>query len=182
MLRKLAPSFVVTTVALGAGCHSSPSDLPSMNPPAPTDPAPTPRPTINANPPPLQPTATAPPKPTAKRKRTTDAGRAWSASAPVDWSDLQPLNPTDAQGRTVYAAMDDTCYVEVPMKPPYPPMPTGSRYVDTVAVDCPAAMNDPAWDTCDGSTLSRSKAKGECYCLPMGGNPPPPPVKNRCPK
>lgn len=176
MLRKLAPSFVVTTVALGAGCRSTPTDLPPTNPPAPTEPTATPRP-INVNPPPP---ATA--KPTAKRKRTTDAGRDWSAAATVNWGDLQALNPTDAQGRTVYAAMDDTCYVEVPMKPPFPPMPTGARAVQSIPVDCPAAMDDPAWDTCDGSTLSRSKAKGECYCLPLGGNPPPPPLKNRCPK
>jgi hypothetical protein len=177
MLRRLAPSFVVTTVALTGGCHSSPGDVPPTNPPAPTVLPPT-------NPPAPVPTPTPTPvaKATAKRKRTTDAGRDWSAAATVNWSDLQTLNPTDAQGRTVYAAMDDTCYVEVPMKPPYPPMPSGARAIETIPVDCPSAMDDPAWDTCDGSTLSRSKAKGECYCLPLGGNPPPPPLKNRCPK
>jgi len=65
-----------------------------------------------------------------------------------------------------------------------PPMglPSGARAIDTVFVDCPPAMDDPAWDTCTSSGLSRSKTKDECYCVALGGNPPPPPRVNRCPK
>jgi len=71
----------------------------------------------------------------------------------------------------------------MPMKS-LPPrgLPTGSRAVETVFVDCPPVMDDPAWDTCNSSGLSRSKTKDECYCMPLGGNPPPPPRANRCPK
>jgi hypothetical protein len=187
MLRKLAPAFVVTTAALSAGCHSA-SEAPHWNPPAP-QPTPTPpnTTTINANPPAPTPPGVSPVASTAetrKRKRTNDAGRdVWGAAATIDWASIEPIDPRDPQGRAIYAAYDDHCYVEVPMKSP-PPMglPTGSRAVDTVFVDCPAAMDDPAWDTCTSSGLSRSKTKDECYCMPLGGNPPPPPRANRCPK
>jgi hypothetical protein len=190
MLRKLAPAFVVTTVALAAGCRSS-NDVPPGNPPAPTPtPTPTPLPTdyartINANPP--APVLKTPPvastQETRKRKRTTDAGADWGKAATIDWSQIESIDPHDPQGRSIYASYDDHCYVEVPMKT-LPPMglPSGARAIDTQFVDCPPAMDDPAWDTCTSSGLSRSKTKDECYCMPLGGNPPPPPRVNRCPK
>jgi hypothetical protein len=117
-----------------------------------------------------------------KRKRTAPAP-AFDTSAYViawDWSASQSLNPTDAEGHTIYTGGDDACYFETPAPPPTTPQPTGSRNVDFHPVDCPPAMNDPAWDTCAGSLL-RSKKTGECVCAPLVGNPPPPPTKNVCP-
>jgi hypothetical protein len=72
--------------------------------------------------------------------------------------------------------------VEVAMKPPYPSMPSGMRYVTAEFVDCPADVDDPAWDQCAASTLSANlKKAGDCYCIPTNGNPPPPPTQNACP-
>jgi hypothetical protein len=123
---------------------------------------------------------------TRKRRRTSDAGAPspWSGTSPsVDWSTVTAVEPRDPDGRPIYAASDDHCYIETPWKTPPPTGgPSGMRYVQQSAVDCPPAMDDPAWDTCTGSGLSRSKTKDECYCMPLGGNPPPPPRVNRCPK
>jgi hypothetical protein len=174
MKRALAPSFVVTTYALSTlACHDPPTHA---NPPGPTD-------SVDASSTAAtQPIASATP---AKRKRSTPAP-ARTASSNLDswdWSSSESLNPKDAQGRVIFTASNDACYVEVPMSPPpdFSKMPTGSRAVDSRFLDCPAMMNDPAWDTCSDSLLLRSKASGECACSPTYGNPPPPPSKNVCP-
>ena len=130
------------------------------------------------------PSATAPPpaKTTRKRHRTAPQSVGHYSNTPLAYADLVPQNPTDAGGRTIYASQEDLCYIEVPMKPPYPPMPTGSRAIESAYVDCPAELDDPAWDACSSSTLFAHKGKTECWCAPMGGNPPPPPVQVACPK
>jgi hypothetical protein len=188
MLRKLAPAFVVTTVALTAGCRSPSDNLPSRNPPEPLPPTPTPTPSASTagTPSADTPAPVASAKETRKRKRTSDAGggSAWTGTpATVDWSNITSIDLRDPNGRPIYASPDDHCYVETPPTTPPPTGgPTGMRYVQWAFLDCPPAMDDPAWDTCTSSGLSRSKTKDECYCMPLGGNPPPPPRVNRCPK
>lgn len=105
-------------------------------------------------------------------------------TTPLDYAALVPQNPKgDPEGHVAYLAPDDRCYVEVPMKPPIPPLPTGGRPFDNVYVDCPPEMDDPAWDSCTWGTLSaNTKKANDCVCIPMGGNPPPPPVGVACPK
>jgi hypothetical protein len=166
MKRSLAPSFVVTTYALSTlGCHN-PSPMP--NPPEPTV------------------TTASPTAALAKRKRSAPAP-ARDASSYVsgwDWATTQSLNPKDGAGHAIYVDANDGCYFEAPMDPmpDRSKMPTGSRAVEPHAIDCPAAMNDAAWDTCSSSDLLRSTTSGACVCSPMAGNPPPPPTKNACPQ
>ena len=178
MLRALAPSFVVTLAALSqTGCRASET----ANPPAPTPSATSVTPSAAAVSPSTPPAPVPVAAVTRKRKRTTDAGRSYGASAHIDYADLEPLNPAAADGRTIYAAGDDSCYTEAPDPRPPKNRPTGIPARIFTTVDCPAAMDDPAWDTCDAQ-LSRSKGKGACFCLPTMGNPPPPPTPNACPR
>jgi len=187
MQRRLARSFVVT-LAIVPACNRTETATPtanppmiSSNPPAVTVPPPTSTPDPSASA--LVPSATAstPPPTTKKRRRTSPpaADAKWADNVP--YGELVSQQPADPGGRAVFVAYDDRCYVEVPMKPPYPPMPTGARAVDTVFVDCPAAVDDPAWDTCTSSQLMLAPSKQQCFCVPLGGNPPPPPRINACP-
>jgi hypothetical protein len=119
---------------------------------------------------------------TRRRHRTSDGGtRPGNSATPIDFSDLETLNPKDAAGGTVFVAADDGCYTAVPDPNPPKNLPTGASPQIVTRVDCPPAMDDPAWDTC-GERLVRVKSRGTCYCVPTGGNPPPPPVPNVCPK
>ena len=177
MRRALAPGFVVTVAALvNGGCKDAEPTHWNPPPPPPTATTGEVEP-IHTNPPP-------PPNPlaaTRKRLRTTDAGRAWGNSPSAPYSDLQPLNPTDANGRSVFVAYDDTCFTSVLDPNPPKNRPPGVPAYITTKIDCPASMDDPAWDTCP-DTLMKSKATGDCVCMSGGGNPPPPPTKNACPK
>ncbi len=184
--RRLAASFVVTTCTLATACNSQRETLgPTVNPPAPPTPSAsaTAVPTLDPRMPVTPPGLVPPAKPTAKRTRTKpDPGYgAAPPVSPMDGAEADTLNPADPSGRTVFLAPDDTCYTESPAPPSTPAGPTGSRSVVANPVDCPKAMNDPAWDTCSGSRLLRSRKTGECACAPMGGNPPPPPQRNACP-
>ena len=177
MLRALAPSFVVTVAALSqTGCRANETANPPIPPPSATSAMP------SVMVPPYNPPMPAPVAAVMrKRKRTSDAGRSYGAGAHVEYGDLESLNPSAADGRTIYTASDDSCYTESPDPNPPKNRPTGMSARIATAVDCPPAMDDPAWDTCD-ALLSRAKSKGECWCLPTMGNPPPPPTRNACPK
>jgi hypothetical protein len=122
---------------------------------------------------------------TKKRKRTSakPVDYKYPPGPAPNWSDLEPKNPSDADGRVIYVDEKDLCYVEVPPKtPPKFPGPPGLRMMDHVAVDCPALLDDPAWDECQYGPLMKNKTKAECYCMTLGGNPPPPPRLVSCPK
>ena len=113
MKRRLAPSFLVTTCALAApGCHHTPD---TTSPPPPSTVA---MPTHN------------PPAPLPMKRKRTAPAPAFDTSAYViawGWSASQSLNPTDAEGHTIYTGGDDACYFETPAPPPTTPQPTGSR-------------------------------------------------------
>ena len=200
MIRSLARSFVVTIAAVSSvGCQKEADPIHAENPrpnssdTSVTTATATATPTVTAT---AKATATAtataivmanPPSiaPTRKRKRTSAAPATYKyppGPAP-NWSDLEAKNPTDADGRTLYVDSSDTCYVEVPPKAlPKTPMPPGLRMMDHLALDCPAIMDDPAWDECAYGPLMKNKSKPECYCMALGGNPPPPPRLVACPK
>jgi hypothetical protein len=172
MRRALARSFVITLSAstLGACNRNEPATTTTSATPTTTTATPSARPTAST-------TAT------HKRRRTQPLSHdARQYADGFKYSDFATQNPTDSQGRVLYVAPEDDCYVEMPMKPPYPPMPSGARYVTSESVDCPAVFDDAAWDQCPSSTLVANKTKtGDCYCVPLGGNPPAPPVRNACP-
>jgi hypothetical protein len=190
MIRSLTRSFVVTVAAVSVvGCQKEPDPIRAEAPkPKPTvsvsatatgTPSPSESITVavNDNPP--------PPKVTKKRKRSSDAGPTYKTpSGPTpSWSDLEAKNPADADGRTIYVDASDVCYVEVPpKKPPSTPLPPGMRFMDRVNVDCPAVFDDAAWDDCNYGPLMKNKTKPECFCMSLGGNPPPPPRLVACPK
>lgn len=100
-------------------------------------------------------------------------------SSPVDWANAKHLNPRAEQNRAVMAADDGSCYVEVPENPEGPIGPPGTGLV-AKPVDCPDAMQDPAWDSCLGGEIVLMTS-GECICT-RTGNPPPPPTTAECPK
>lgn len=181
-LHSLARSFVVTVAAVSSvGCHKEPDPIRAENPGPSATQSSVPTATASAT------TVDAPPSKVAtrKRKRTSDAGPTYKypPGAAPSWSELDPKNPTDADGRTIYVDGSDECYVEVPPKtPPKFPAPPGLRMMDHLAVDCPAIMDDAAWDECLYGPLMQHKTKAECYCLALGGNPPPPPRLVACPK
>jgi hypothetical protein len=75
------------------------------------------------------------------------------------------LNPTDAAGNPVFARADDACFFETPAHVPagvFPPM--GWRGRDRHDVDCPAAMDDPAWDECAPGEIRQDPATKRCMC------------------
>lgn len=94
---------------------------------------------------------------------------------------LTAMNPSDAKGRPIYTARDGRCFVRVPLSPDAPPRPAGAPGTRPEYVDCPEAMDNPAWDTCFHGTLSKT-ADGDCLCAATHGNPPPPPYVAECPK
>lgn len=185
MARRLAPSLVVTfSAALGLACtrespekiHADPHGKGALtvNPPMPTTTATPTTAELTVNPPP-------PPPPTRKRKRTAKAGPPKYTSHPVAWADFVPQNPEAPDGRRIFVAHDDRCYVEKPGPASPTPLPPGMRNVTREWVDCPVELDDAAWDHCAGSTLSANVKTGVCHCMPMDGNPPPPPVEVPCP-
>ena len=167
MKRRLARSFVVT-LAMVPACSRDGTTV--SNPPPP--------PTIASA---TASVTTTPPQETKKRRRSATTPTPFVAANNVPFGELVSQQPTDAKGRTIFVGYDDRCYVEEPMKQPHPPMPTGARPVTSAFVDCPASVDDPAWDTCGSSQLMLAPSKTHCFCVPVGGNPPPPPTSNACP-
>jgi hypothetical protein len=94
-----------------------------------------------------------------------------------------PVNPRDANGRTVKKAWDGNgCFVELPFPPLVPGQqrPPGTP-PPSQNVSCPAAMNDPAYDSCKGGVVYTNGERSSCICFVMG-NPPPAPTRVTCPK
>ncbi len=165
--RRLSPAFVVTLAALGAsGCK---------------------KPTATSN----TPDSTA-----AKGVKTASAGGDKSKPArsrpvrdplpewkqypgKIDYATAKAQNPKDEKGRVVFAGRYGGCYVELPFPADKPAPPPGAA-PPTEAVDCPDAMQDPAWDTCIGGRILVTSS-GDCAC-DQTGNPPPPPALAECPK
>jgi hypothetical protein len=70
---------------------------------------------------------------------------------PVDNAGGVEVNPRDAQGRRIFAD-GERCLVR------------GDRDPDETQVDCPPAMDDPAWDECSGINGLFKRPDGTCYC------------------
>ncbi|MGZ6084824.1 MAG: hypothetical protein ACXWUE_15230 [Polyangiales bacterium] len=176
--RRFAPSFVVTVSALAVACSKPPSNE-AIEPV--TDPVKKADSGKVELPPPENPPS---PKLTKKRVRTSKSPPKWEpASGMVPYEDFVAQNPTDSEGRTIFVSFDDTCFVQMPKKNQPKALPPGMPWYDTLLVDCPTELDDPAWDDCSGGTLEAVKGKsGECYCVHPGGNPPPPPNVVACPK
>lgn len=194
MRRALAPAFVTTFLA----CNKTPvAETP-------------PDATITRNPPPIlfeedasartdtpvdsgaseadttgadaaaKPDATASKGTHRKRKRTAPP-IPWTASS-TSPSQLRfpPLNPSDREGRIIYALPDDRCAVQVPYEGPPVQLPPGVTPRAFEEVDCPPAMDDPAWDNCT-DRLAFDEGSSKCFCVSSFGNPPPPPRMVPCP-
>ncbi|HMR77509.1 MAG TPA: hypothetical protein PKD61_20515 [Polyangiaceae bacterium] len=175
MHRLLRPAFVLTVATAATGCTKPQERTRVASATVPSAP-PTQAEASDVVAP--QPTGQEPLPPPATKKRTVRSPlpNAFEPSSGLG-PNLRGLNPT-LEGRSVSAASDGTCYIELP--PPEgtpPPPPGGSNYVRK-NVDCPEAMQDPAWDTCLHGTLSTDGTKCECW---RPGNPPPPPSQAECP-
>jgi hypothetical protein len=187
MRARLRPAFVVTTCAIAAGCGST-GDPSSAGAPTGIDREPTATATAVATATASSgstatATATASAAPKKKRTRKTPYDKvSQDRSYSGDRAGLVPLNPTDSDGRQIYADHLDGCYVEVPKAGE--PDPNGPArfmpWVEPLPVDCPDVMQDVAWDECWGSIVDVDE-KGVCICMPRGGNPPPPPSVMTCP-
>lgn len=163
--RYLAPAFVTTIATLTSGTACKKTTRTNNPPP--------PEPSVIANPPPL-------PEPTTKkRKRTAPASYAWNNPKNLRPTAATSLNPRDAKNREVFVSADDTCVVHVERDDPKQPLPPGAAWWKSERVDCPPAMDDPAWDHCTDQLVV--SADGTCFCDPMGGHPPPPPRLVDCP-
>jgi hypothetical protein len=170
-MRRLLANAFVTTVSLSAcGKTTPPPEVETHNPPMPT--VDTPLEVVDVA---AVDAAPAEPK-TRVRKRTRPAALAQGAATRPP--SPKTLNPKDALGRIVFAGSDDVCFVEVPRKSSEPP-PRGVVPPATERVDCPPAMDDPAWDHCTGR-LVIDEAAGTCACVNDYGNPPPPPRLAEC--
>lgn len=123
-------------------------------------------------------------KPTRKRVRTTPRDAIKRGPVAAMKGPLTALNPKDSAGRTIFVGFEDACYVEVPWQDERAkqPLPPGGRAVDFVPIDCPAALDDAAWDACASATLFSTPGSATCVCNPGWGNPPPPPTEVPCPK
>lgn len=167
-MKKLVPSVVVTFSTL-SGCSTQLPPEPDTN--ATVD--------VKKPEPKAKPTPT--PKSAAGKRVVTNTDFPHiGLEERLDYQKATTENPKDAEGRTIYAGRDGSCYVQVPMPEGTPRGPTGSRNVDNQTVDCPASMQDAAWDSCLGGTLLRASAD-LCACDPGWGNPPPPPSRAECP-
>ncbi len=89
------------------------------------------------------------------------------------------INPR-SEGRTIYARADGHCYVKVPPNPAAPKPKSKHPPQPVALVNCPDAMQDPAWDTCLDGRM-RKLGDDDCLCR-IDGNPPPPPWRADCPK
>lgn len=119
-----------------------------------------------------------------KRKRTKDAAAGVAGKMKRDGAratnpHYPALNPKDTQGRLVFAALDDSCWVKLPPQQP-PRGVTGMTATEKEEVDCPLGMDDAAWDECDSTMLIDEKTQ-KCFCFANFGNPPPPEYVVTCP-
>jgi len=167
MRRELLPGIVVTVSALG-GCQGS-------------TPAPEPHPNSTSSQRSTVPSATAKPTPSTKlrKRKVSRANFERKDAKTTNLVGMTLLNPRH-QERAVMTSKSGDCYIIVPPGPDGPPLRPGSRVGTQKMVDCPAAMDDPAWDSCFDDELGKL-ASGECVCLPSHGNPPPPPSQAECP-
>lgn len=160
---RLSAAFVVTvSTSLGA-CRDRATPEARSNP------------TVETADPPEVKTAT------RKRKRTAEASERKFATGNTPWAAMTALNPKGADGKAIYLASDDSCFVEVPRKDPAKVLVPGERPLDQKVVDCPEALDDAAWDNCSWGTLHAVKGEPDCLCVSLGGNPPPPPWHVACP-
>lgn len=168
-MQKLVPSMVVTFSAL-SGCSTQKPPEPETNA------------TVDVGKPDPKPRPSATSEPASGNKRVVKNKEfpRIPLEERLDYAKATKLNPKDDEGRVIYAGQDGSCYVQVPLPKGTPPAPTGSRNVDNKTIDCPASMNDAAWDSCLGGTMLRASAD-LCACDPMWGNPPPPPSRAECP-
>lgn len=95
----------------------------------------------------------------------------------VDYRSAKTLNPSDDEGRTIYAR-GAQCYVTAPIEGKQqmswqPPKP--------MVIDCPPSMDDPAWDWCPSGRIVLISDTSTCVCA-RDGNPPPPHTAVPCPK
>jgi hypothetical protein len=139
--------------------------------------APTPAPSANAA---ASESAGAPPPAStgeagATKKRTRTSAARPPAHDGTKPKNGRPLNPKDG-GRTVFAGADDRCFVEMPTKET---SPDGRLVRATEHVDCPAEMNDPAWDHCTAQIVV-DEGGGKCFCV-SGAPPRPMPFPTPCP-
>lgn len=88
-----------------------------------------------------------------------------------------PQNPR-VDGKTVYRASDQTCYVHGEFPANAPPRFPGQS-PPSEAVDCPPQMNDAVYDLCRGGVVY--KHNDACGCFVMGNPPPPARALSRCP-
>src|SRR5262245_46480566 len=175
--RRLEPAFVITFATLLSGCNERPPpDRPvrMTNPPEPT--ATSTGNTVATT----EATASTPPATPRRRTVRNPLPQNKYVEGPIDWAKARQLNPSDASGRRIFSAGDGSCYVKLPPDPGTPIGPPGMDMSKPLSVDCPDVMQDPAWDTCFGETLT-ALPNGTCIC-PHTGNPPPPPSLAECPK
>lgn len=193
-MKRLRPAFVVTCAAVSA-CSSEPPEIHS-NPP---------RPEIYSNPPPLEVSASASAEPTStaavvatatpsasatpatpttrKRVGKSDTVKEWVQAGPVK-GPIKSLHPQDDKGRTILVGDDNFCFVQSPKAgPPPKDLPPGVPIpMDRTLVDCPELFDDPAWDDRrSGWTLAMDEGTKTCLFQSLGGNPPPPNMKAKCP-
>lgn len=163
-MRRLITKALVTTISAVAcgGCGKSDR---SQSPPAPVvDAAPSAEPVVA----------------TRLRKRTHPASYAPADGKRPVGGEL--LNPRDAQGRVIFTRPDDVCMVEGTPKEPRPQsLPPGLPWRSLERIDCPPAMDDPAWDDCP-DRLVRDEGTGTCACVSSYGDPPPPARPNARPE
>ena len=88
-------------------------------------------------------------------------------------------NPKDARSGRLVVRSESGCGVWVPYDRGPGPQPSGPA-LDWAAFPCPAAMDDPAWQSCDGYLTFFEE--GVCSCLHhVQGNPPGPDLPSPCP-
>jgi hypothetical protein len=95
-----------------------------------------------------------------------------------DYEHTKYLNPSDEKGHEIRVGQDGTtCFVILPFDDP----PNSWQPPPTKQIDCPPAMDDPAWDACRGGSMVKNTETSSCMCV-VEGNPPPSPWGVACPK
>jgi hypothetical protein len=109
----------------------------------------------------------------ARTRKLTSEDNQRPAQTSLDFEHAKRANPSDPKGRTILVAQDGQhCYVDESSA-------YGTKVTD---VDCPPAMDDPAWDHCRGGQLYVPDDRARpCACY-FGGNPPMAPFVAPCPK
>jgi hypothetical protein len=178
-MKALRPAFMVTAV-VAVACSSDTTN----NPPGPRNALGSGSAVVSATaaaPSASLPASASAATPTLRKRVGKRSKAAERKQAPGSY---RSLHPVDKDGRRIDLANDDSCYVVVPKTTPRPKdLNTGERWTENVAVDCPAELDDAAWDTLQaGEFLGWDEKTGACAFVPEFGNPPPPPVEAGCPK